>query len=307
MTAIRGAAAAVTGVASGIGRALALELAARGCDLALADRDEAGLTAVAAEIGSRSSQKVSIHRVDVGEPGEIAEFALAAVAAHPGLNIVVNNAGVALLGQFNEIDQAQMDWLMNINFWGVVHATRAFLPHLTTRREAHIVNLSSIFGIVAPPGQTAYAAAKFAVRGFSESLRHELQMAASPVRLSVVHPGGVLTNIVRNSRAGVGVSDNERRVQSIERFDAIAQTTPKDAALRIIKGIEKNQPRILIGNDARFMDLLQRFQPATYWSVMAKRIGKMAKAGKIGIGGSLAAPPLPHHPACGSAPGGSRG
>jgi short-subunit dehydrogenase len=284
MTAIRGAAAAVTGAASGIGRALAIELAARGCDLALADRDEAGLQAVAAEIAkahSRTpSQKVSVHRVDVGDAGQIAGFAQAAIAAHPSLNILVNNAGVALLGQFHEIDQAQMDWLMNINFWGVVHSTRAFLAHLATRREAHIVNLSSIFGIVAPPGQTAYAAAKFAVRGFSESLRHELQAAASPVRLSVVHPGGVLTNIVRNSRAGVGVTDNERRAQTIERFDAIAKTTPKDAALRIIKGIEKNQPRILIGGDARFMDLLQRFRPATYWNVMAKRIAKAANRGK---------------------------
>jgi short-subunit dehydrogenase len=284
MTAIRGAAAAVTGAASGIGRALAIELAARGCDLALADRDEAGLQAVAAEIAkahSRTpSQKVSVHRVDVGDAGQIAGFAQAAIAAHPSLNILVNNAGVALLGQFHEIDQAQMDWLMNINFWGVVHSTRAFLAHLSTRHEAHIVNLSSIFGIVAPPGQTAYAAAKFAVRGFSESLRHELQAAASPVRLSVVHPGGVLTNIVRNSRAGVGVTDNERRAQTIERFDAIAKTTPKDAALRIIKGIEKNQPRILIGGDARFMDLLQRFRPATYWNVMAKRIAKAANRGK---------------------------
>jgi short-subunit dehydrogenase len=280
MTAIRGAAAAVTGAASGIGRALAIELAARGCDLALADRDEAGLQSVAAEIGSIPSQKVSVHRVDVGEPGQIADFAQAAVSAHPGLNIVVNNAGVALLGQFHEIDQAQMDWLMNINFWGVVHSTRAFLGHLASRPEAHIVNISSIFGIVAPPGNTAYSAAKFAVRGFSESLRHELQLAASPIRLSVVHPGGVLTNIVRNSRAGTGVTDNERRAQTIERFDAIAKTTPRDAALRIIKGIEKNQPRILIGGDARFMDLLQRFRPATYWSVMARRIAKMEKAGK---------------------------
>jgi short-subunit dehydrogenase len=285
MTAIRGAAAAVTGAASGIGRALALELSARGCDLALADRDEAGLQAVAAEIGKTtpqkaSSQKVSVHRVDVSEPEEIAEFAQAAVSAHPGLNIVVNNAGVALLGQFSEIDQAQMDWLMNINFWGVVHATRAFLPHLARQREAHIVNLSSIFGIVAPPGQTAYAAAKFAVRGFSEALRHELQTAASPVRLSVVHPGGVATNIVRNCRAGVGVTDNARRAQSIERFDAVAKTTPKAAALRIITGIEKNQPRILIGNDARFMDLLQRLRPATYWAPMARRIEKATKAGK---------------------------
>jgi short-subunit dehydrogenase len=270
----------VTGAASGIGRALALELAARGCDLALADRDEAGLQSVAAEIGKVSSQKVSVHRVDVSEPDQIAGFAQTAVTAHPGLNIVINNAGVALLGQFSEIDQSQMDWLMNINFWGVVHSTRAFLPHLARQRAAHIVNLSSIFGIIAPPGQTAYCAAKFAVRGFSESLRHELQMAESPVKLSVVHPGGVLTNITRNSRTGSGITDNARRVQSIERFDAIAKTTPRDAALRIITGIEKNQPRILIGNDARFMDILQRLRPATYWAPMARRIQKMIKAGE---------------------------
>ena len=276
MTAISGSAAAVTGAASGIGRALALELAARGCDLALADRDEAGLQQVTAEIGKIPGRKVSAHHVDVGEPGQIQEYAAAATSAHPSLNIVINNAGVALLGQFNEIDQAQMDWLFNINFWGVVHATRAFLPHLATQPAAHIVNLSSIFGIIAPPGQTAYSAAKFAVRGFSESLRHELAMANSPVKLSVVHPGGVLTNIMRNSRTGAGITDNARRAESIDRFDAIAKTTPPVAAQRIITGIEKNQPRILIGNDARFMDLLQRFRPATYWAVLAKRIAKMA-------------------------------
>src|SRR3954452_25258408 len=244
MTAIRGTAAAVTGAASGIGRALALELAARGCDLALADRDEAGLQAVAAEIAKAGNakgqpRKVSVHRLDAGDPSQIKAYAKAAVAAHPGLNIVINNAGVALLGQFSEIDQAQMHWLMNINFWGVVHSTRGFLPHLSRQREAHIVNISSIFGIIAPPGQTAYAAAKFAVRGFSESLRHELQMAASPVRLSVVHPGGVATNIARNSRTGAGVTDNARRAQSIERFDTVARTTPAAAALRIISGVEK--------------------------------------------------------------------
>jgi short-subunit dehydrogenase len=155
------------------------------------------------------------------------------------------------------------------------------LPHLERQREAHIVNISSIFGIIAPPGQTAYAAAKFAVRGFSESLRHELQMADSPVKLSVVHPGGVSTNIVRNSRTGTGITDNERRAQAIERFDAFAKTTPTAAALRIIEGIEKNAPRILIGSDARFMDLLQRFRPGTYWTVLARRIEKaMAAPGK---------------------------
>ena len=277
MTVIRGSAAAVTGAASGIGRALALELAARGCDLALADRDEAGLQSAAAEIAKAPGRKVTTHRLDVSNPADIADFARDAASAHPGLNIVVNNAGVALLGQFTEIDQAQMDWLMNINFWGVVHSTRAFLPQLARQKEAHIVNLSNIFGIVAPPGQTAYAAAKFAVRGFSEALRHELQAAKSPVRLSVVHPGGVSTNIVRNSRTGAGVTDNARRVQSIERFDASARTTPQAAALRIIAGIEKNEPRILIGGDARFMDILQRLRPATYWTPLQRRFEKMAR------------------------------
>ena len=274
MTTIRGA-AAITGAASGIGRALAIELANRGCDLALADRDEAGLKSLAAEIGAQ--RKISVHRVDVGEPDEIAQFAREAIAAHPALNIVINNAGVALMGTFEEIDQAQMDWLFDINFWGVVHGTRAFLPHLKTQAEAHIVNISSIFGIIAPPGQSAYAAAKFAVRGFSESVRHELAVARSPVRLSVVHPGGVATSIARSSRTGVGVTDNARRAQMIDRFESAARTSPKDAALRIIRGIERNEPRILIGNDAKFMDLLQRFRPGTYWAPLQRRLEKMGK------------------------------
>lgn len=274
MTTVRGA-AAITGAASGIGRALAIELALRGCDLALADRDEAGLKTLAAEIGT--GRKVSVHRVDVSEPSDIAQFANEATIAHPALCIVINNAGVALLGQFEEIDQAQMEWLFDINFWGVVHGTRAFLPHLKTRPEAHIVNLSSIFGIIAPPGQSAYAAAKFAVRGFSESVRHELAMAGSPVRLSVVHPGGVATSIARSSRTGTGVTDNARRSQMIERFENAAKTTPKEAALRIIKGIERNESRILIGNDARFMDILQRFRPGTYWAPLQRKLEKMTK------------------------------
>jgi short-subunit dehydrogenase len=266
MTAIRGAAVAITGAASGIGRALALELAARGCDLALADRDEAGLHAVAAEIAKAHSHKITLHRVDVGEAREIEAFAQEATANHPGLNILINNAGVALLGQFDEIDQTQFEWLMNINFWGVVHGTRAFLPHLSRQAEAHIVNLSSVFGIIAPPGQTAYSASKFAVRGFSESLRHELQIAASPVRLSVVHPGGIATNIARNSRTGAGISDNKIRSDAIERFENAARTTPQAAARRIIRGIENNQLRILIGPDAHIIDVLQRLRPANYWA-----------------------------------------
>jgi short-subunit dehydrogenase len=274
MTAISGSAAAVTGAASGIGRALARELAARGCDLALADRDEAGLASVAAEL-AKSGRKVTTHRVDVSEPAQIDAFAAAAIAAHPSLNILINNAGVALLGEFNEIDQAQFEWLMNINFWGVVHGTRAFLPQLSSRPAAHIVNISSIFGIIAPPGQTAYCASKFAVRGFSEALRHELKLAFSPVKLSVVHPGGIATNIVRNMRTGVAVTDNARRAEVIEFFDKeFAKTTAQAAATAIIAGIEKNAPRILIGGDARMLDRLQRILPGTYFRILKRGMVK---------------------------------
>jgi short-subunit dehydrogenase len=280
MTTISGSTAAITGAASGIGRGLALELAARGSDLALADLDEAGLASVAEEVQRAHQRKVSTHRVDVSDARQIEEFAKAAIARHPGLNIVINNAGVALFGQFHEIDQSQLEWLMNINFWGVVHGTRAFLPHLQSRPEAHIVNVSSIFGIVAPAGQTAYSAAKFAVRGFSEALRHELQMNKSPVRLSVVHPGGVATNIVNSSRVGVRIVDNQRRADAIDRFNQVPKKTPQEAAQIIVRGIERNEPRILIGSDARRLDLLQRFRPGTYWAPMARRIEKFTKSQK---------------------------
>jgi short-subunit dehydrogenase len=274
MTTISGSAAAVTGAASGIGRALALVLAERGCDLALADRDEAGLASVVAEL-AKSGRKVTTHRVDVSESAQIDAFAAAAITAHPTLNILINNAGVALLGQFNEINQAQFEWLMNINFWGVVHGTRVFLPQLSSQPAAHIVNISSIFGIIAPPGQTAYCASKFAVRGFSEALRHELKLALSPVKLSVVHPGGIATNIVRNMRTGVGVTDNVWHAEVIEFFDKeFVKTTARAAAMAIIAGIERNAPRILIGRDARLLDRLQRILPSTYFRVMKRRMAK---------------------------------
>jgi short-subunit dehydrogenase len=275
MTAIKGATAAITGAAGGIGRALALEMVSRGvAGLALADRDEGGLKTLAAEIGSRA--RVTTHKVDVGNADEIKAFAQAAIAAHPSLNILVNNAGVALLGQFTEVEQAQMEWLININFWGVVHGTRAFLPHLAQQREAHIVNLSSIFGIISPPGQTAYAAAKFAVRGFSESLRHELQMANSPVRVLVVHPGGIATDIARNARTGAGVTDNARRTEAIDRFDKVAKKSPAAAAMHIANAVETNKLRLLIGSDAKFAEIIQRLRPATYWTLLGRALQKRA-------------------------------
>jgi NADP-dependent 3-hydroxy acid dehydrogenase YdfG len=197
MTAISGSAAVVTGAASGIGRALALELAARGADLALADRDEAGLQAVAAEIGKVHKVKLTTHRVDVGEPAEIIAFAQAAVTAHPRLNIVVNNAGVALLGGFTEIDQAQMDWLFNINFWGVVHSCRAFLPALSQKPEAHIVNLSSIFGngcrdhTVLPYANSAVRLARQS--SLTRFARPAITMRADAAASTASHPAFVTT------------------------------------------------------------------------------------------------------------------
>jgi short-subunit dehydrogenase len=271
-----GSAAAITGAASGIGRALAFELAARGCDLALADLDQEGLESAAKAIITTHGRRVASRRVDVADAQQIQDFASSAIAEFPALNILINNAGVALLGQFDEFELSQMAWLMDINFWGVVRGTRAFLPHLKSRPQAHIVNISSIFGIIAPAGQSAYAASKFAVRGFSEALRHELAMSDSTVRLSVVHPGGVKTNIARKARAGAHLRESLSSNELGDRFEKLARTTPEAAAQRIVRGIERNDPRILIGWDARLLDVLQRLRPATYWRVLARVFKQMS-------------------------------
>lgn len=275
MVELTGTAVALTGAASGIGRALAQQLALRGCDLALADVDEAGLKAVADELASSGQVRVLTRSVDVSNAVQVQEFAREATASFPQLRIVINNAGVALQGQFEELELAQIQWLMGINFWGVVHGTQAFLPHLQRQPWGHIVNISSIFGIIGPPGNCAYAASKFAVRGFSESVRHELAMNGSPVRLSVVHPGGVKTNIARNSQAGAKLRERGGREEALRNFEQLARTTPTEAALRIIRGIERNEPRILIGGDARVIDLIQRLRPARYWNLMARAAQRM--------------------------------
>jgi short-subunit dehydrogenase len=271
-----GSAAAITGAASGIGRALAFELAARGCDLALADLDEAGLESAAKEIIATYGRRASIRRVDVADPKQIQVFAASAIADFPALNILINNAGVALLGQFDEFEESQMAWLMDINFWGVVRGTRAFMAHLQSRPRAHIVNISSIFGIIAPPGQSAYSASKFAVRGFSEALRHELAMSNSTLRLSVVHPGGVKTNIARKARSGAHLRESVSSNELGDRFEQLARTSPAAAAQRIIRGIERNEPRILIGRDAQYLDIIQRLRPAAYWALLARAFERLA-------------------------------
>lgn len=262
---LKGAVAVLTGAASGIGAALAPQLAARGCDLALCDINEVGLQRTA-EAAAVHGVKVTAHRLDVADAAAVAALPGEVLAAHGRVSVLINNAGVALFGRFEEMSAADFEWLMGINFWGVVRMTRAFLPLLRQAPSAHIVNLSSIFGVVAPPGQAAYCAAKFGVRGFSESLRHEL--AGSSVSLTVVHPGGVATNIARNARVAQGADQAELEAGRA-RSERLLSLSPAVAAGDIVRAIETRAPRLLIGKDARLLDKVQRLFPASYWKLLA--------------------------------------
>jgi NAD(P)-dependent dehydrogenase (short-subunit alcohol dehydrogenase family) len=275
--------AVVTGAASGIGRALANRLATEKMSLALADVDDAGLQKTAREIAERLGDKklhVTTHLVDVSDAKRMEQFTSEVVQQHQSVNLLINNAGVALYGFFEEITMADFEWLMGINFWGVVHGVRNFLPVLRRQPRAHIVNVSSIYGIIAPSGQSAYSAAKFAVRGFTEVLRHELE--GTSVGVSCVHPGGIRTPIAQNARIGAGVHPSIREL-NLARFNLHAITSPEAAAERIVRGVKRNEPRILIGPDAIRIDRLQRLMPIRYWKILLKQGEKekkeLAKAG----------------------------
>jgi short-subunit dehydrogenase len=262
----RGSVAVVTGAAQGIGRALALRLAKDGVALALADIDTDRLETTAAEARS-AGVAVSTHRLDVGDAATVAALPDAVLAHHHRVNLLINNASVALMGTFDEVALSDIEWLFAINFWGVVRMTKAFLPVLQREPCAHIVNLSSVFGIIAPAGQSAYSASKFAVRGFSEALRHELD--GSTVGLSVVHPGGIATAIAENARVAAAVKADQAR-QAVAGFKQVAKTTPEAAAERIFQGIKRREKRILIGQDARLIALIQRLLPVGYWALFRK-------------------------------------
>lgn len=258
--------AAITGAASGIGRALALELASHGAHLAICDVDEAGLAQTARDAIARGA-KVSQARVDVAERAAVHAWADAVAAELGGVNLVFNNAGVALNGTIEEMSYEDLEWLLGINFWGVVHGTKAFLPHLIASGEGHIVNVSSVFGIIAVPTQSAYHAAKFAVRGYTECLREELELAGHPVSATCVHPGGIQTNIVRNARLTTSAGGPSRD-DAIAQFDRAARTSPEKAARRILLGVQRNERRVLIGADARVIDWIQRLFPTAYQRLM---------------------------------------
>ena len=270
--ALRGAVVLLTGAASGIGAALAPLLAGRGAHLALVDQDGDALQAVAA-LARQQGVSVSSHVLDLARPDAGPVLRDAVLAAHGRASVLVNNAGVALGGSFAQVSEADFDWLMSINFGAVVRLTRSFLPLLSREPAAQIVNLSSIFGIIAPPGQTAYCASKFAVRGFSESLRHELQMAGSPVGVTLVHPGGVRTRIADNARVAEGVSEAERALRR-EAARQLLTLPPEQAAARILQGIERREPRVLVGSDAVRAAFLQRLFPVGYWAPMARAIAR---------------------------------
>jgi len=260
--------AAITGAGSGIGRALAVLLAGRGVTLALADLNSDSLEATRVLCGHAA---VSTHVLDVSSKVQVADFAESVRLEHGGVSLLVNNAGVALGGRFEDYSLGDIEWLMNINFWGVVYGCYSFLPLLEGQSQAHIVNVSSIFGLLAPPEQTAYCASKFAVRGFSESLRHELENG--PVGLSVVHPGGIRTAIARSARVGSRAKRSPLELeQATLNFEQNLVTSPMDAAQSILEGIEKNAPRILIGRDARDADVVGRLFPGTYWKLLKSRI-----------------------------------
>jgi short-subunit dehydrogenase len=271
-----GGTAVVTGAASGIGAALATQLAARGSNLVLVDRDKERLDGVADGVRRDHPQlAVDTYVVDLSDDAATAEAAESLAAAHPGTTLLVNNAGVALGGRFDQVTLEEFDWVMAVNFRSVVRLTHALLPALKAHPGAHLVNVSSVFGIFAPAGQAAYSASKFAVRGFSEAVRHEL--AENAVGVTVVHPGGIKTRIAESARTGSGVSVEEYE-QGRKQFAKLLTMPPETAAALIMEAIEKRRPRLLIGWSAKVPDVLVRLLPGSYWKLVARRAAPAKRA-----------------------------
>jgi hypothetical protein len=256
----------VTGAGSGIGRALALDLAGRGSLLALSDVDEAGLAETAELVKAAGARGLRTDRLDVADRAAFAAYADTVVGHFGRVNVVVNNAGVALAGDLHDLTYEDMEWIVGVNFWGVVHGTKEFLPHLIASGDGHVVNLSSLFGLISMPGQSAYNATKYAVRGLSEALREEMLVAGHPVGVTVVHPGGIKTAIARNCR----VSAAEDKDATARLFDEkLARMSPEKAATIIVKGILGNKARVLVGIDAHALHHLAKLTGSRYQDIVA--------------------------------------
>lgn len=272
--------AVITGAATGIGRALATRLADEGARLCLADINKGPLDVVAQGLRAKGCD-VSAHAVDVADRRQVDTLCRHVIEHFGRADLLINNAGVALCGDVEEVSLADIEWLMGINFWGMVYGVKYFLPILKQQKKAYIVNLSSVFGMIAPPGEAAYAASKFAVRGFTEALRHEL--AGTSVQVSSVHPGGIRTGIAKSSRVGAG-ADPRKQEEEAAKFEFLARTTPERAADRIVSGVLQGETRILIGRDATQIDLIQRLLPERYWRIIGPLLDR--RTGRARAGGS---------------------
>ena len=274
---------ALTGAASGIGRALAIELANEGCHLALADKDSAGLEETQRTVQQIYSQpdattapKVTLHTMDVASKEQVDSWADAVVQAHGQVDVVINNAGVALSGSIEEITVEDFNWVFDVVFYGVLYGTKAFLPYLRQRPEAHIVNISSVNGFFPFPNNAPYNCAKHAVKALNQTLMQELR--DSHIKVTSVHPGGIGTNIVNSSRF-VGANDNEVHREKVKSsFQSVAKTTAETAAHVIIKGIKRDKQRLLVGRDAYVLDWLNRLFPQGFSNLVGRTMLKNSTA-----------------------------
>ncbi|WP_025898388.1 SDR family NAD(P)-dependent oxidoreductase [Sneathiella glossodoripedis] len=257
--------AAITGAGSGIGRALAVALAKEGCHLALADLDEAGLQGT---VDIVKGHNISCRHVllDVSDEAAVQKWSDDTVEEFGRVDYIFNNAGVALFDSAESEDYESFRWVMDINFWGMVYGTKAFLKHFRKSGSGHVINVSSLFGLIGFPGQSAYNASKFAIRGYTEALALELQ--GSNIGVTSVHPGGIRTDIARNARFKRAGESSNSQLETIKRFDALAKTSPAQAAETILNGVVSNKRRVLIGNDARILDFVQRLMPTRYGSFL---------------------------------------
>lgn len=273
-----GKVAAVTGAGSGIGRELAICLASQGCHVAISDINEVGLQETQTLLEGYSV-KVTSQTLNVAKKEAVYDWAQQVVTDHGKVNLIFNNAGVALAGKIDSLSMEDYEWVMDINFYGVLYGTKAFLPHLEASGEGHIINISSIFGIASQPLMSGYNASKFAVRGFTESLRQELDITKSCVSATCVHPGGIKTNIAKSTRYSSSASEitGASEEDSKAEFEDLFLTTPDTAAKHIIKAVKKNKRRALIGPDAWVNDFLIRTFPAGYQKVIVKVLEYKAK------------------------------
>jgi short-subunit dehydrogenase len=277
--------AAITGAGSGMGRSLAIQLARDGCHLSLADRNAASLaeTAKLAQMAALQTVgaplRVTTRTLDVADRAAMFDWAAQTAAEHGRVNLMFNNAGVALSSTVDGMDYADLEWIVGINFWGVVHGTKAFLPYLKASGDGHIVNTSSVFGLFAQPGMSGYNATKFAVRGFTEALRQELDLMRCGVSATCVHPGGIRTAIAQSSRIASNMVGFmiESEQQGKDDFEKFFITSADEAASQILAGVRKNKRRVLIGRDARAADWLARTLPAAYQALVVMQTRRMRR------------------------------